>query len=67
VLASIIFGIYEEEEVFYNCCFKKLTTWQTFLISLWSLSMFAQKLCEMLQTLTISWLASYLKMFLIDP
>jgi hypothetical protein len=53
----IIFGIYEEEEVFYDYCSKKLTTWQPFLISVWSLSMFAQKLCEMLQTLIVSWLA----------
>ncbi len=61
---------YDEDKVFFNCHPKGLTLWQTFLFSLWSLLVFAHsicvftlKLCELLQTLTSTWLAQSLKEF----
>jgi hypothetical protein len=53
----------EEDDFFYDCCVEDFTFWQCFLLSLWSHCVFAHKLCDILQTLTTSWLAKSMKFF----
>jgi len=72
---TLAWNIDDKDKVIYDCCLEDLTLWQTFLLSLWSFSVFAHlfyvfilKLCELLQTLTSSWLAQSLKKFQdLDP
>jgi hypothetical protein len=72
---TLVLNSYDEDKVFYKCHPKEFTLWQTFLFSSWSLLVFAHsvcvftlKLCELLQTLTSSWLAQSLKNFQdLDP
>jgi hypothetical protein len=72
---TLLSSSYDEDKVIYDCHQEDLTLWQRFLFSLWSFSVFAHlfyvftlKLCELLQTLTSSWLAQSLKKFQdLDP
>jgi hypothetical protein len=58
-------SVQEDEDVFYNCKMNHLSLRQTFLLLLWSFSMFYYKICESLQTLISAWLAQSFKHF--DP